>query len=53
MRVMVTATCSKLYDVNSIEDAEESFRDELKTKLKPDEIHQVDCSDDEEYKKIR
>ena len=52
MRVLVTVSCSKAFDnVESIEEAENLFRKEVKHKLNPDKVHQVlgmDCTDDED-----
>ena len=49
MKVLVTASCSKVYNVKNVEEAEKLFREEIE-KLQPEKIHSVigmDCSDDE------
>ena len=50
MKVLVTASCSKVYNVKNVEEAEKLFREEIGQKLQPEKIHSVigmDCSDDE------
>ena len=50
MKVLVTASCSKVYNVKNVEEAEKLFREEIGQKLRPEKIHSVigmDCSDDE------
>ena len=50
MKVLVTASCSKVYETNSTEEAEKLLREEIEQKLRPEEIHSVvgmDCSDNE------
>lgn len=50
MKVLVTASCSKVYNVKNIEETEKLFREEIGQKLRPEKIHSVigmDCSDDE------
>lgn len=51
MKVLVTVSCSKIFNVENAEKAERLFRTEVEQKLYPDEIHSVvcvDCSDAEE-----
>lgn len=50
MKVLVTASCSKVYNVKNVEEAEKLFREEIGQKLRLEKIHSVigmDCSDEE------